>query len=93
MSIAIMVIIANMLDVTMFSGISVCKTAVIFYYVAMEGISILENLGQMNFPMPPFIRENLELLKNRGSKIDIIKEVDKIIIEKGDEQIKLETKK
>lgn len=92
MSIFIMVIVANMMDMAMFAGVPVVKGAVITYYMAMEGLSILENLGAMNFPIPAFIKENLELLKNKGSKIDVLKEVDAIIVKKDEEVIELETK-
>lgn len=42
------------------------RTTVIYYLVANEGLSILENLGQMNIIVPEFLKEKLEQL-SKGS--------------------------
>jgi len=37
-----------------------------FYYIATEGLSILENLAEMNVPFPEQIKDKLEVLKNKS---------------------------
>lgn len=44
------------------------RTLVIYFFVANEGISILENWGGMGLPLPPKLKEALEQLKNEGGK-------------------------
>lgn len=39
------------------------------FYIAVYGISILENLGAMGVPYPRFIRENLEKIKDSSDKV------------------------
>lgn len=40
------------------------RTLVIYFFVANEGISILENWGGMGLPLPQKLRDTLEQLKN-----------------------------
>lgn len=40
---------------------------IMFYYIATEGLSILENLAEMNVPFPEQIKDKLEVLKDKGS--------------------------
>ena len=42
------------------------RTLVIYFFVANEGISILENWGSMGLPLPKIINETLEQLKNKN---------------------------
>lgn len=42
------------------------RTLVIYFFVANDGISILENLGELNVPLPKKLLETLEQLKNKG---------------------------
>lgn len=42
------------------------RTLVIYFFVANEGLSILENWGGMGLPLPPKLKEALEQLKNKG---------------------------
>ena len=41
------------------------RTSIIYYLVANEGLSIIENLGEMNILVPEFLKEKLEQLKNK----------------------------
>ena len=43
---------------------NVIRTAVIFFYLSNEGISILENVALMGLPVPQKLRDVLEQLKN-----------------------------
>lgn len=42
------------------------RTLVIYFFVANEGISILENWGSMGLPLPKKIIETLEQLKDKN---------------------------
>ena len=44
----------------------IVRTLIIYYLVANEGLSIIENLAEMNIIIPEFIKEKLEQLKDGG---------------------------
>ena len=44
--------IANILDVQVIGTGSVLRTAVIFFYISNEGVSLLENAGHLGLPIP-----------------------------------------
>ncbi len=44
------------------------RTLVIYYFVANEGLSILENLGQAGIPIPQSVKKALKALKNQEVK-------------------------
>ena len=62
MMILVMVAMAAVLD-RLLNTPDTARSLVIFYYVAMEGISILENAAKLDFPVPDKIRDILLQLK------------------------------
>lgn len=52
--------IANILDVQVIGTGSVLRTAVIFFYISNEGVSLLENAGHLGLPIPVKIKAVLE---------------------------------
>ena len=42
------------------------RTLVIYYFVANEGLSIIENMGLAGLPIPKSIKEELKALKKQG---------------------------
>lgn len=46
------------------------RTLVIYYFVANEGLSILENLGQAGLPIPKVIKNALKVLKDQANVKD-----------------------
>lgn len=62
--------IANILDVYVIKLNSVIRTTVIFYYIANEGLSILENSGKLGLPIPKKLKEALKQLKEKGDEDD-----------------------
>ena len=46
------------------------RTMVIYCLVANEGLSILENLGEMDILVPEILKERLEQLKNKRGKVN-----------------------
>ncbi len=65
--------IANILDVQVIGTGSVLRTAVIFFYISNEGVSLLENAAHLGLPIPEKMKEVLEQLHDRAEN------------EKGDE--------
>lgn len=60
------VALANIIDVQIIGGGSTLRTAVIFVFLANEGISLLENAANMGLPIPKKLTRMLEQLKNKG---------------------------
>lgn len=54
--------IANVLDVQVIATGSVLRTAVIFFYISNEGVSLLENAMHLGLPVPEKIKTVLEQL-------------------------------
>ena len=62
--------VANILDVYVLGENAILRTAVIFFYISNEGISILENAAELGLPFPEKIKEVLKQLHNRTEKED-----------------------
>ena len=60
--------IANVIDVEVIGTGAVLRTAVIFFYISNEGVSLLENAGHLGLPVPEKIRSVLEQLHDRAEK-------------------------
>ena len=62
--------IANILDVHVIGTGSVLRTAVIFFYISNEGVSLLENAVHLGLPVPGKIKAVLEQLHDRAEKTE-----------------------
>ena len=62
--------IANILDVQVIGTGSVLRTAVIFFYLSNEGVSLLENAAHLGLPVPDAIKTVLAQLHDRSEKED-----------------------
>lgn len=60
--------IANILDMQVIGTGSVLRTAVIFFYISNEGVSLLENAGHLGIPIPVKIKSVLEQLHDRAEQ-------------------------
>jgi len=60
-----MVGLGNMLDVYILGEGSVLRTAVIFFYLSNEGVSMLENAAHLGLPIPDKLKDVLEQLHER----------------------------
>ncbi len=59
---------ANILDVQVIGTGCVLRTAVIFFYISNEGVSLLENAGHLGLPIPEKLKEILEQLHERSGE-------------------------
>ena len=66
--IMVVVLVAALLDAAVGSESAVFQTAATLYYIANEGISILENTSLMGVPYPKFVRGALEALREKGDE-------------------------
>ena len=60
--------IAQVLDVHVLNQPGVLRTAVIFWAIANNGLSILENAAHLGLPVPEPLKQVLEQLHNRSEK-------------------------
>lgn len=58
--------IANILDIHVLGNGSVLRTAVIFFYISNEGVSLLENAAHLGLPIPEKVKDVLEQLHGRA---------------------------
>lgn len=60
--------IANIIDVQVIGQVGILRTAVIFFYLSNEGVSLLENAGHLGLPIPEKLKVVLEQLHDRAEK-------------------------
>ena len=60
--------VAHVIDVNVIATGSVLRTAVIFFYLSNEGVSLLENAGHLGLPIPEKLKVVLEQLHGRAEK-------------------------
>ena len=60
--------VANILDVEVIGTGSVLRTAIIFFYLSNEGVSLLENAAHLGLPVPQKLKDVLEQLHDRAEK-------------------------
>ena len=65
-----MVGIGNILDVNILGEGHVLRTAVIFFYLSNEGVSMLENAAHLGLPIPAKLKDVLEQLHDRNGGSD-----------------------
>ena len=62
--------IAHMLDAAVIGTSSVLRTAIIFFYLSNEGVSLLENATHLGLPVPEKLKAVLQQLHDRAEKED-----------------------
>lgn len=62
----VMVGIGHTLDAQILGGGDTLRTAVIFFYCANEGLSLIENAGHLGLPIPAKLKSVLAQLHNRS---------------------------
>lgn len=58
--------VGNILDVYVIKDGSVLRTAIIFFYLSNEGVSLLENASHIGLPIPQKLKEVLAQLHKKG---------------------------
>lgn len=66
--IIMIVLLATLLDKALGTNAMVFQTATVCYYIANEGISVVENAGLMGLPVPPVIAKALEQMREKGEE-------------------------
>ena len=64
----VMVGIAHVLDAQVIGNGSVLRTAVIFFYISNEGVSLLENASHLGLPVPDAVKVVLKQLHDRAEE-------------------------
>ena len=68
--IMLLVLLATMLDRAIGNETMVFQTSLVFYYIANEGLSVLENAALMGLPFPEKLKKALETLRDRDEPPD-----------------------
>ena len=68
--IMLLVLLATMLDKAIGNETMVFQTSLVFYYIANEGLSVLENAALMGLPFPEKLKKALETLRDKDEPPD-----------------------
>ena len=68
--IMLLVLLATMLDRAIGNETMVFQTSLVFYYIANEGLSVLENAALMGLPFPEKLKKALETLRDKDEPPD-----------------------
>jgi len=64
-----LVTVGHFMDLHVLGGSSsMFRSGVVGFFLANEGLSILENAGKLGVPLPDFLKKALEQLKNNSDK-------------------------
>jgi len=66
--IMLMVLLAALLDRVIGTDGTMFRTMAVGYYIANEGLSVLENAALLGVPFPEKMRKALEILRDKGDK-------------------------
>lgn len=67
-AILVVIAIAVLLDELVGNDSPIFRTLAIYFYVAREGLSVVENLGNLGVPLPSFIKTTLEQIQQKGDE-------------------------
>ena len=62
--------IGHILDTHVIGSGSVMRTAILFFYISNEGVSLVENAVHLGLPVPQKLKDVLEQLHDRSEKGD-----------------------
>ena len=66
--IMLIVLLATLLDKAIGNTSMVFQSATVFYYIANEGLSVLENADLLGIKTPKFIHQRLEVIRDQNDK-------------------------
>ena len=64
----ILIILAHMVDVLLFGGVSVVQNSAIFLFISQEGLSILETMNHLGLEVPEFFSKYFKEIGNKGKE-------------------------
>lgn len=64
----VLVGVGHLMDVQILGAAGVLRTAVIFFYLSNEGVSLVENAAHLGLPIPTKLKAVLEQLHDRSEK-------------------------
>lgn len=64
----LIIYLCNLIDIYMQTNF--LRNASIMFFIANDGLSIVENIGLMGVPLPTFIQNAFEVLKNKSENIE-----------------------
>lgn len=67
-AIMLVVLLAVQLDAAAGNSTSIFQSAAAFFYIANEGLSIIENCGLLGVPVPAVLKNALEALRDKGDQ-------------------------
>ena len=67
----VLVGMANILDMHVIGTGCIVRTAVLFFYISNEGVSVLENAGHLGLPVPAKLLDVLEQLHEDAEQEDM----------------------
>lgn len=65
--ILVIVVVAVQID-KMLGQVNVVRLAIIFFYIANEALSILENTAKIGLPLPSFLTSMLKVIRDQADK-------------------------
>ena len=60
--------VGHIIDTQVIGNGSILRTAVIFFYLSNEGVSLVENAAHLGLPVPEKLKAVLEQLHDRAEK-------------------------
>lgn len=66
--ILVFVAVGHVLDAYVLGDMAVAMTAVMLFYIANEGVSLVENAALLGLPVPKKIKDILEQIKSKADK-------------------------
>jgi toxin secretion/phage lysis holin len=61
----IVILLCNLLDMVFFEQNPILRTASVWFYIYVEGSSILENLASLGVPVPQFLVDRMEQINSK----------------------------
>lgn len=78
------VAIAVLFDELVGNTTPIFRTLAIYYYVAREGLSVTENLGKLNVPIPSFFKDVLAQLHHKSGSSEPLYKNEENVGDKND---------
>lgn len=76
-AVMLVIILAVLLDELLGNSAPIFRTLALYFYIGREGLSIVENLGLLNVPLPKFFTVVLEQIERKSNIVpSAVQEID-----------------